>query len=202
MAESGCKGVFLGVESGSPSVLKNMNKAAAADQYRRGIGLLKRAGILTFGSFITGFPGETEETVRETIDFIRETRVDYYRSQLWYCEPGTPIVQQRDKYGIEGEGFVWSHACMDSLEAMEWIERMFLSIEESVWLPQWSFDFWIIPYLMGKGVALEDFRDFLRLARKAMALGVATVPEAKKRCREDELLRGMIEVASRWEAVA
>ena len=191
MAKSGCTGVFLGIESGSPSILKNMNKAAAAEQYRRGIRMLKEAGILTFGSFITGFPGESEETVQETLDFIRDTRVDYYRTQLWYCEQGTPIVQQRDKYGIEGDGFVWSHATMDSLEAMEWIERTFLSIEGSVWLPQWSFDFWIIPYLIGKGVALGDFLELMRSAQKLMALHVASVPSAEQARLHDSLVTDM-----------
>src|SRR3982751_5478075 len=70
MAESGCKGVFLGIESGSPSILINMNKSATVEKYAKGIEMLRRNGILTFGSFITGFPGETDETVQETIDFI------------------------------------------------------------------------------------------------------------------------------------
>jgi radical SAM PhpK family P-methyltransferase len=200
MAQSGCKGVFLGIESGSPTILKNMNKAAAEQQYRRGIGMLKQAGILTFGSFIAGFPGETEETLQETLDFIRETQPDYYRAQLWYCEQGTPIVQQREKYGIEGNGFVWAHDTMESMEAMDWIERAFLSIDESVWLPQWSFDFWIIPYLMGKGVDLADFREFMRLAQKLMALGIASVPEAERARRSEELAQSMVAVANRWSA--
>jgi len=202
MAESGCKGVFLGIESGAAQILKNMNKAAQEQQYRRGIAMLKKAGILSFGSFITGFPGETEETVQETMGFIRETGVDYYRSQLWYCEAGTPIVLQRDKYGIAGDGFVWSHASMESLEAMDAIERMFLAIEGSVWLPQWSFDFWIIPYLIGKGVNLDDFRDFMRLAQKLMALGIAYLPPADRHRMQEELIQGMVAVAQRWSAVA
>lgn len=201
MAKSGCAGVFLGIESGSPAILKNMNKAAAADQYRRGIRMLKDAGVLTFGSFITGFPGETAATVEETLDFIRDTQVDYYRTQLWYCEQGTPIVQQRDRFGIEGDGFVWSHATMDSSEAMEWIERTFLSVEGSVWLPQWSFDFWIIPYLVGKGVALADFRDFMRSAQQLMALHVAGVSAAEQTRRHDSLVADMVSVAGRWSHV-
>jgi radical SAM PhpK family P-methyltransferase len=157
MAESGCKGVFLGIESGSPAILKNMNKAATIERYASGIEALRRRGVLTFGSFIVGFPGETEATVNETIEFIRETRPDYYRTQMWYCEPGTPIYQQKDKYGINGDGFVWTHATMDSIAAMGHIERMFLEVDESLWLPQWSFDFWIIPYLIGKGLSAERF---------------------------------------------
>jgi p-methyltransferase len=179
-----------------------MNKAATVEKYEKGIEKLRHHGVLTFASFITGFPGETEETVRETLDFIRMTRPDYYRTQLWYCEAGTPIVDQRDQYGVEGDGFVWSHNTMDSMEAMEWIERIFLSIEDSVWLPQWSFDFWIIPYLMGKGVALADFREFMKLSQNLMALGIATVPAAERSRREQELMQQMVSVADRWRSVA
>lgn len=190
-ARSGCKGVFLGIESGSPRILKNMNKAATVEKYAEGIRLLRSHGVLTFGSFITGFPGETEETVKETADFVREHRPDFYRTQLWYCEAGTPIHMQKEAYGIEGDGFVWKHATMDSLEAMDQIDRMFLGIDESTWLPQWSFDFWIIPYLLGKGVSVEAFRGFLRAASKMLALEIASVDGDERQRRQRESLAAM-----------
>lgn len=176
-ARSGCRGVFLGIESASDEVLKYMNKAATIEHYRRGIALLKRHGILTFGSFIAGFPGETRATFQDTVDFIRETRLDYYRIQLWYCEPGTPILKQRDVWDIHGHGFRWRHRTMTSQEAMGLIERMFLEIDESVWLPQWSFDFWIIPYLHGRGVSPDVFRQAMIAANKLLALEIAHVAE-------------------------
>ena len=46
---------------------------------------------------------------------------------------------------------------MDSLEAMDHIDKMFLTIDESLWLPQWSFDFWTIPYFIGRGFSLFTF---------------------------------------------
>ena len=188
MAESGCKGVFLGIESGSPEILENMNKRASAEHYRRGIDLLHKNGILTFGSFIVGFPGETARTVGETLDFVRETEVDFYRAQMWYNEAGTPIHQQKEKYAIEGDGFVWSHATMDSLEAMEHIERMLLSVEGSQWLPQWSFDFWFIPYILGKGVSLDQFKRYMRSANRMLALEIASLPaDEKARLQRDQL---------------
>ena len=94
MAESGCKDVFLGIESGSPTILANMNKSATVEKYAKGIEMLRRHDILTFGSFIIGFSGETDETVAETTDFIRATKPDYYRAQMWYCEPGTPMTNR------------------------------------------------------------------------------------------------------------
>jgi len=198
MAESGCKGVFLGVESGSPTILTNMNKSATVEKYTKGIEWLRQRGILTFASMITGFPGETDTTVGETIDFIRETKPDYYRSQMWYCEPGTPIQNRREEFRIQGEGFVWNHATMDSLEAMDHIDRMFLTIKESIWLPQWSFDFWIIPYLLGKGISLGQFKQFMTEAHNILTLEIASVPEEQKRSRQQKHLENMVAGAKSW----
>ncbi len=192
MAESGCKGVFLGIESGSPTILKNMNKAAKIEQYARGIERLRRHQVLTFGSFIVGFPGETEETIEETADFIQQTKLDYYRAQLWYCEPGTPVYMEKEKYDIEGEGFTWTHDTMESLVAMDEIDRMFLSIDGSRWLPQFSFDFWIIPYLLGKSLSLEKFGDFMDQANMMLKLDIASVPESTKRRKKQEALDSMV----------
>lgn len=198
MARSGCKGVFLGIESGSPTILENMNKAATIKKYAQGIEWLRQYGIMTFGSFITGFPGETDATVNETIEFIRETKPDYYRSQMWYCEPGTPIQRQRELYNIEGEGFVWSHATMDSLEAMDHIDKMFLKIDSSIWLPQWSFDFWIIPYLLGKGITFAQFKDFMLLAGQLLKLEIASVPQQQKKSMQQKYLQSLVKLAEGW----
>jgi len=193
MARSGCTGVFLGIESGSPSILKNMNKAATIEKYATGIKSLHERGILTFGSFILGFPGETAETVMETTSFIRETAPTYYRTQMWYCEPGTPIEREKEKYKISGKGFMWNHETMDSMEAMERIEGMFLSINESQWLPQWSFDFWIIPYLLGKGISLDRFKNFMAPANKMLALDIASAPESEKIVLQKKYKEEMVE---------
>jgi p-methyltransferase len=173
MVESGCKGVFLGIESGSPAILANMAKHADTSQYEWAMERLHAAGVLTFASFIVGFPGETAQTVEETRAFIARTRPHYYRAQLWYNEPGTPIRNQREKWGIEGDGFVWRHRTMESLEAMDHIDRLFLSVSESLWLPQWSFDFWIIPYLFGRGLRRDDFGACMRHAHELLRLEIA-----------------------------
>ncbi|PYS66765.1 MAG: PhpK family radical SAM P-methyltransferase [Acidobacteria bacterium] len=194
MAESGCQGVFLGIESGSPTILSNMNKAATIEKYTAGIEMLRQRRIMTFGSFIIGFPGETESTVQETIDFIQATKPDYYRAQMWYCEPGT-------QYQISGEGFVWSHATMDSLEAMDHIDRLFLTTNESIWLPQWSFDFWTIPYLLGRGISLSRFKDFMMFADRMLRLEIASVSDRQKSSTQVEQLQKIVELVKDWGPV-
>jgi anaerobic magnesium-protoporphyrin IX monomethyl ester cyclase len=162
MKESGCEGVFLGIESGNEKILKNMNKKSDVGKYLEGIALLKKQGIVTFGSFIIGFPGETDNTVEDTKKFIMESGLDFYRVQLWYCEPITPIWKEKEKYNITGESFEWSHATMDSRKACDLIDETFCSIENPIWVPQYNFDFDSMWHLIHQGISLENVKDFLR----------------------------------------
>ncbi|SDZ46987.1 p-methyltransferase [Asanoa ishikariensis] len=155
-ARSGCAGVFLGIESGDSDVLANMHKLAQDSQYRTGIARLKERSITTFASMIVGFPGETEKTVGNTIDFLNETAPDLWRAQAWWANPRSPVYQQKELLGIEGEGYTWSHFSMSSKEAANLTDEMFARVTESVWLPLYDFDFWSLPYLDGKGVSTPD----------------------------------------------
>ena len=162
MKESGCEGVFLGIESGSNEILGNMNKKTTVEKYLKGLQLLKDNGILTYGSFIIGFPGETEETVQETIKFITQGGLDFFRVQLWYCEPITPIFKRQEEFQIEGESFEWSHKTMDSKRAADIVEDIFLSFEDPVWIPQYNFEFDGLFHLLHKGIPLEQVTRFLK----------------------------------------
>jgi len=168
MKETGCQGVFLGIESGNDQILKNMNKAATVEKYLHGISLLKEYGILTFGSFIIGFPGETSETVRDTICFIEESGLDFFRPHLFYFEPITPIWKERAKYDLKGESFEWSHRTMDSKTAADLIDNMFLTVENAIWVPQYNFDFDHLWRLRHRGLDLEQIIEFLKSFNSAI----------------------------------
>ncbi len=161
MKQSGCEGVFLGIESGSGAILKNMNKAVTTQQYLEGIRLLKSAGIVTFGNFIIGFPGETDETVRQTMRFIEDSGLDFFRVQLWYCEPVTPIYKQRETFGIRGESFEWEHNTMNAAAAGDWVEKIFRSDLGPTWVPQYNFDFATLWHLVHRGMGLDRVKEFL-----------------------------------------
>jgi len=162
MKESGCEGVFLGIESGSDQILRNMNKAATVEKFLKGIALLKEYDILTYGSFIVGFPGETDETVRDTLQFIEEGGLDFFRAQLWYCETITPIWRKRDEYKLTGSNYEWSHATMDSKRASDLVEEMFVSIDNPVWVPKFNFEFGALFQLMHRGFTIREITDFIR----------------------------------------
>lgn len=162
MRQAGCEGVFLGAESGSDTMLQHMNKTSRRRDYLHAIARFRDVGISTYTSLIVGFPGETYQTVEETIDFVEEARPDFFRAQLWYCDPMTPIWQKREQYGISGLAFNWAHKTMDSRTACDLIDRMFLSVEHATWLPQFGFEQWSTFYLQRRGMSLPQIKTFLR----------------------------------------
>lgn len=161
MKESGCEGVFLGIESGSQKILNNMNKVATVEKYREGIELLNEYGITSFASFIIGFPGETHETVQETKRFIEETKPSFYRAQIWYCDVLTPIWKDGDKYNIKGMEFSWTHSTMDSKTACDYVDEFFLNIKNSKWMPEYNFEYESVFKLLLRGMSLEQIYQFI-----------------------------------------
>jgi anaerobic magnesium-protoporphyrin IX monomethyl ester cyclase len=168
MKESGCTMAFLGFESGSDLILGHMNKKATVEAYLRGIKLLRDAGIPTFGSFVIGFPGETVETVIETIQFLDRCGVDFYRANLWYCERIAPVWRDRTRYGLEGDGFEWRHQTMNSSEAACLVEQIFQTVARPVWVPIFDFDIVAVWQLLARGYSVTDLKDLLLVFTAAL----------------------------------
>jgi len=76
MADAGCQLVSFGVESGSQNILSRMGKGTTVEQNRKAIVWAKEAGLLVAISLIVGYPGETAETLKETLDFIWRMKPD------------------------------------------------------------------------------------------------------------------------------
>jgi radical SAM superfamily enzyme YgiQ (UPF0313 family) len=72
MRESGCREVALGIESGNDRLLRYMDKHITAAMARRAVSRLTERGINVKGYFILGYPTETREELRATMEFIRE----------------------------------------------------------------------------------------------------------------------------------
>lgn len=168
MRESGCSGVFLGIESGDPSMLSRMNKFAAVDRYEAGIRKLNERGIATFASLIVGFPGETAETVRRTVEFIEKTAPTFYRAELYYHDTKVPIHQRAEQWKLAGAGYSWTHSTMDWRTAAAMIEEAYRTVRASTVLPLYMFDFWSLPYLVGRGIPTEQVRRFATVAQKLL----------------------------------
>lgn len=75
MQASGCYNVSIGVESANNDVLKKMNKNNTKEKIYDGIQILRKAGIDVMGQFMIGNPGDTLETVKESIEFAKTSNL-------------------------------------------------------------------------------------------------------------------------------
>ncbi len=163
MVDSGCKGLFLGLESVDNQVLKNMNKSTTVASYERGLEQLQRHGIPYHANFIVGFPGDRAENAQRVVDFVDRWEVPFYSVSPWYCAPSTTITDERQRFGIEGVYYDWKHATMDSATAIELEQWMIRQPQRATYMSQLSTDqFWSEILLYTNGWSVDEVRQAAR----------------------------------------
>lgn len=101
MRRAGCRGMSFGAESGSDEILKRAKKGATAEQTERAVRLAKAAGIKTYLSFMFGLPGESWDTVHETIEFVGRVLPNGAQFNIAVPYPGTELYE----YALE-KGYI------------------------------------------------------------------------------------------------
>ena len=111
MKKAGCWMISYGIESGNEALRQTVQKGVTRDQIETAVLETKRAGIRVTGYFMIGLPGETEETVKETIGFVRQLDLHYVNWAVMMVYPGSPFFVniQNGQYGpgriiTKGEG--------------------------------------------------------------------------------------------------
>jgi len=94
MKQAGCFMIAWGLESGSEEVLKRARKGTNPKRIREAIGWSHRAGIKNWGYFIVGLPGETVDTIQQTIALAKELPVDIALFHIATPYPGTPFYYE------------------------------------------------------------------------------------------------------------
>lgn len=94
MKQAGCFMIAWGLESGSEEVLKRARKGTNPKRIREAIGWSHRAGIKNWGYFIIGLPGETVDTIQQTIALAKELPVDIALFHIATPYPGTPFYYE------------------------------------------------------------------------------------------------------------
>jgi radical SAM superfamily enzyme YgiQ (UPF0313 family) len=101
MAEAGCAEVALGFESGSEQVLKEMNKRFTPDDVRATSQILAAHHIRRMGFLLLGGPGETRETVEESLAFAESLHLDFLKTTVGIrIYPGTPLARRAVQDGM------------------------------------------------------------------------------------------------------
>lgn len=110
MKRAGCYMIAYGIESGSPRILERMGKNITKEQVRRAVKAAKENDVEVRGFFMLGFPGETINDIRKTIEFAKELNVDMAQFMLTTPYPGTPlweIALTEGTLNLEWENFTY-----------------------------------------------------------------------------------------------
>jgi radical SAM superfamily enzyme YgiQ (UPF0313 family) len=93
MKSAGLHDIFFGIESGNEEILRRCRKGITKNQVRRAVKAADELGIVSYGAFILGLPGETRETALQTIEFACELPLTMAGFSIMTPYPGTESFQ-------------------------------------------------------------------------------------------------------------
>jgi radical SAM superfamily enzyme YgiQ (UPF0313 family) len=165
MGQAGCWLISWGIESGNEMILKKAAKGADPKKAHRALAWAKAAGIKNWGYFIIGLPGETEETIRETIDLAKALPLDIALFHVAAPYPGTPFFFEVVENGWFKEGTRWEEVDMDKGTVLQYDN---LSAEELLEWQRKAFREWALrpgPMITYLKMLFGDFHTFKRALR-------------------------------------
>jgi radical SAM superfamily enzyme YgiQ (UPF0313 family) len=141
MAESGCWLISWGIESGSEQILRHARKGAYPDKAEQALVWAREAGIKNWGYFIIGLPGETKETIRQTIDFSKSLPLDIALFHVAAPYPGTPFFFEVVENNWFRPGTRWEQVDMDQGTVLDYPD---LSAEDLLYWQKRAFREWAL----------------------------------------------------------
>jgi radical SAM superfamily enzyme YgiQ (UPF0313 family) len=141
MGRAGCNLMAWGIESGNELVLKKAHKGYKMEQAQRALQWARRAGIKNWGYFIIGLPGETVETIRQTIDVSKSLPLDIALFHVAAPYPGTPFFFQVVEQGWFRPGTQWESVDMDQGTVLDYPN---LSAEDLLYWQKRAFREWAL----------------------------------------------------------
>jgi anaerobic magnesium-protoporphyrin IX monomethyl ester cyclase len=113
MGRAGCMLISWGIESGNELILKRAHKGCKTEQAHQALRWAREAGIKNWGYFIIGLPGETVETIQETIAMSKALPLDIALFHVAAPYPGTPFFFEVVENGWFRPGTNWEEVDMD-----------------------------------------------------------------------------------------
>ena len=123
MKTAGCARIYFGIESGNDRILKLMKKEITTAQARNAVEAAHQAGLEVGAFFILFYPGETDETVLETLRFATSLPLDYLGLTMPYPLPGTALYERVKNQIFRAwrpeDSLLWSHVLIYDSEFSE-----------------------------------------------------------------------------------
>jgi len=110
MKQAGCYAIAYGIESASPEILNILNKDITLEQVEEAVGITQEVGLQTIGYFMIGSPGESPETIDQTIQFAKRLKLDFAQFAITTPFPGTELYNlylKNSGSDIPWENFVY-----------------------------------------------------------------------------------------------
>jgi hopanoid biosynthesis associated radical SAM protein HpnJ len=135
MKEAGCRLLIVGYESGDETILRNIKKGATVDMALRFTENCHKLGLTIHADFIVGLPGETRDTLRNTIDFAKRVDAETIQVSIAHAYPGTEFYGFAKENALVNIGMadagghqlpqVIYPGILDEGEMMEWVARFY-----------------------------------------------------------------------------
>jgi radical SAM superfamily enzyme YgiQ (UPF0313 family) len=159
MKAAGCSAVSFGIESANPAILNTIRKGITIAQIRNAVRMCRRTGIRAYASFILGLPGETPQTIKETVDFATDLQQEglAYGFHILAPFPGTEVREQADRLGIRILTDEWSkYDANRAVVETASVDRRMLEAVVVEWENQYNQYLGYIDKNMRNGTATED----------------------------------------------
>jgi anaerobic magnesium-protoporphyrin IX monomethyl ester cyclase len=126
MYEAGFRWILVGFESGHPRILENIQKKATRDDNTRCMDIARRHNLKVKALMSLGHPGESEETVHATHDWLVEVRPDDFDVTVITTYPGTPYFDE----AVETAPGIWTYTCQKSQDQLHSVEVDYRHVAE------------------------------------------------------------------------
>jgi anaerobic magnesium-protoporphyrin IX monomethyl ester cyclase len=120
MGQAGCWLISWGIESANEHILKHARKGYRKEQAIQALKWARAAGIKNWGYFIIGLPGETEESIQETIAYSKQLPLDIALFHIAAPYPGTPFFYEVVEQGWFRPGTRWEEVDMDQSTVLDY----------------------------------------------------------------------------------
>lgn len=93
MKQAGCYAIAYGIETAAPEIMKVIQKDITPEQVEEAMQAHKEVGLQVVGYFMIGSPGETPETIQQTIDYAKKLKVDFAQFSITTPFPATELYE-------------------------------------------------------------------------------------------------------------